>query len=179
MTFARPASLPFAFATLLAVSFVARAQSLDRSKRPSAAPGAPFKFPTIKSHVLPNGLRLLSVEDHSRPIVAVRAVGRADETLDPPGKEGLYAVTFGLLRDGTTRRTSDQLGTASSKIGTAVSPTAFSTVSEYFSPALALMGEMLMHPLFDQAAFERRKASQAANARASGERSFTPARRLF
>lgn len=153
--------------------------------RPAAparpAPAAPqeFKFPSVRSHTLPNGLHVYVVEDHSAQVVAVRAVFGVDSTFDPPGKEGLYQVTFGSLREGTITRTPAQLADASARIGTAVAPTAFTTVPSAFEPALGLMGDMLMHPSFEQTAIDRRKASVQASFRTVNARPATPARALM
>lgn len=147
--------------------------------RPAPAAAQEFKFPHVDSHTLPNGLRLYVVEDHSAQVVAARAVFGVDSTFDPAGKEGLYQVTFGALREGTTTRTPAQLADASAQIGTAVAPTAFSTIPSQFEPALALMGDMLMNPSFDDAAIARRKSMVGATFRTVNSRPATAARALM
>jgi zinc protease len=147
--------------------------------RPSPAAPQEFKFPQVRTHTLPNGLHVHVVEDHSAQVVSVRAVFGVDSTFDPPGKEGLYQVTFGALREGTTSRSPAQLADASARIGTAVAPTAFTTVPEAFEAALALMGDMLMHPSFDQTGIDRRKATTQAVLRTVNSRAATPARALM
>lgn len=147
--------------------------------RPGPAAPQEFKFPRVRSHTLPNGLHVHVVEDHSAQVVAVRAVFGVDSTLDPPGKEGLYQVTFGALREGTTSRNPAQLADASARIGTAVAPTAFTTVPAAFEASLALMGDMLMHPSFDQTGIDRRKAATQAAFRAVNSRAATSARALM
>src|SRR5437867_2649965 len=84
------------------------AQGVDRSKRPAAAPLPTFKFPKAETHTLANGVRLIVIEDHALPLVATRIVLGVDSTADPRGKEGLYALTLGALREGTTSMTPDQ-----------------------------------------------------------------------
>lgn len=160
----------------LGAATAAAAQSVPR---PPAAPAQPFHFPRVQSHVLPNGLRVLTVEDHSVQVVAVRAVLGVDDSFDPPGKEGIYQVLLGALREGTKTRTAAQLAEVSARIGTAVAPTAFSTVPSEFEPALALMGDMLMNPSFDQAGIDRRKAAQAARARTALGIPAAPARNAW
>lgn len=154
-------------------------QQLDRANRPSVPPPPPFKFPSIRAHALANGVRLLVVEDHSAPVVAVRAVVGGDSTWDPTGKEGLFAVTLGALREGSTRRGADDLARAAAAIGTNVTPTGFTTISSAFEPALELMAEMLTQPAFDSAAIERRKTLQSAAARRLAQTPVTIPRRLF
>ena len=169
-----------AMATMaLAISTPLAAQQLDRAARPTAAPPAPFAFPMARAHTLANGVRLLVVENHSVPVVAVRAVVATDSTWDPPGKEGLFAVTMGALREGSTKRSAEALARAAATIGTTVTPTGFTTVSSAFVPALELMAEMLTQPAFDSAAIERRKAQQSAAARRVAQTPVTVPRRLF
>ncbi len=155
------------------------AQQIDRAVRPTTPPPAAFKFPTVRTHTLANGIRLLIVEDHSIPVVAVRAIVGADSTSDPLGKEGLYAVTLGALREGSTVRNGDELANAAARIGTGVAPTGFTTVSSAFVPALGLMAEMLTQPAFDSASIERRKNAQAAAARRIAQAPVTMPRQQF
>lgn len=154
-------------------------QQIDRAERPTAPPAAPFKFPAIRTHTLANGIRLLVVEDHSIPVVAVRAVVGTDSTSDPPGKEGLFAVTLGALREGSTAHSGDELAREAAAIGTAVVPTGFTTVSSAFAPALGLMSEMLTKPALDSASIERRKTTQEAAARRIAQAPVTTPRQLF
>lgn len=161
-----------------AVGSVAAAQSVV-PPRPAPAPAQAFVFPRVVERTLPNGVRLLVVEDHSVPVIAARVVVGVDELLDPAGKEGVYQVMLGALRDGTTSRSAAQVAEASARIGTAVSPTAFTTTPAAFGPALALMGDMLMHPSFDESSIERRRAAQAATVRNAAQRPSAAPRALF
>ena len=52
-------------------------------------------FPKAQTRTLPNGLRLVLIEDHALPLVAVRAVVGVDSLDDPVGKEGLFVLTAG------------------------------------------------------------------------------------
>ena len=169
-----------ALAATAVMATTAAAQALDRSRPPHAPPERPFKFPNSRGPAaLPNGLRVYVIEDHSVPVVSVRVVTAADSTLDPPGKEGLYAVTLGALSEGTTTRSADQLAAAAADIGTRVTPTGFTTTPTLFPRALALLADMLARPRLDSAAVQRRKAVQAAAARALAEAPVTMPRHLF
>jgi zinc protease len=161
-----------------ALSSVAQAQTA-RPPRPEPLPERPFKFPHIETHTLANGLRLLVVEDHSLPLVAVRAVLPIDSTADPPGREGLYAVTLGAMREGTTTRTADQLADAFAELGRTVTPTGFTALAGSFGRGLELMSDMLLHPAFDSAGVERRKALQAGAATRQAQAPVTAPRQIF
>ena len=125
----------------------ASAQALDRTKPPKAGEPAPFVFPKVQTQRLPNGLRVVLIEDHTLPLVAVRAVVLVDSLDDRAGKEGLFALTTGTLREGTTSMTSDQLASAFSEIGNVVFPLRFTTITQNFDRSLELMADMLMRSL--------------------------------
>jgi zinc protease len=138
---------------------VANAQSLDRSKQPVAPPAAPFKFPKTQTKTLANGLRVIVVENHALPLVTVRAVLDADSLSDPAGKEGLFALTNAMLREGTKTMSADEQSSATAALGNAVTPIRFTTITESLDGSLAMMADMLENPSFPQAAFDRRKAA--------------------
>jgi zinc protease len=173
------ASLAGALGVLLAVASAARSQDVDRAGRPAVPPPPTFKFPKLQSHTLPNGIRLLVVEDRSLPLVAVRAVFAVDSSADPVGKQGLYAVTMAALRDATMSKTADQLAEEIADLGANVLPTAFTTTSPEFARALGLMGDMVMHPRFDQEAINRLKANRAATVRTMAQNPSILPRRIF
>ena len=165
--------------TFIALTSVATAQRVDRSKVPPAADATPFVFPRMQTRVLDNGLRVIVVEDHALPLVAVRAVVLADSLDDPTGKEGLYALTAEMLREGTATRTGDQLAAAAARLGNSVSPFRFTTITQNFDQSLVLMADMLVHPSFPQPALERLKATLGANQQRRLQQPATLANRVF
>ena len=176
----RQAAVVFALVTLAGLPVRASSQALDRAWRPQAPPESAFKFPNVRMPiVLSNGLRVYVVEDHSVPVVAVRVVTSADSTLDPPGKEGLYAVTIGALHEGTRTRSAEQLEGAAADIGTDVRPTGFTTTTALFPRALELLADMLMNPRLDSVAVGRRKNIQSGAASRVAQATVTVPRYLF
>jgi zinc protease len=156
----------------------ARGQTLDRSVRPVARTNKLPVFPTPTVRTLANGLRVVIVENHSLPLVAVRAVPSFDSTADIPGKEGLYAMTLGMLREGTTSRTADQIATTIGTFGADVAPTRFTTLTASADSSLALMADMLTHPAFPEAAVERRAAMLVSAAQRQAQSAAWAPRRL-
>jgi predicted Zn-dependent peptidase len=152
---------------------------LDRSRRPAAPPAAAFTFPAIERRTLPNGLEVAVVENHELPVVAVRVVAEGGALVDPPGKEGVFQLLTQMLREGTATMTADQLAEAFADLGNQVSPAGFTTVTRNLDRSLALMGDMLMHPAFPQAALERQKANLAANLQRAREQPGFVAQRIF
>jgi len=148
-------------ATLVAAP-AALAQSDGHPPRPIAGPAPAARVPRIQMRTLHNGVRVAVLEDHEFPVVDVSALVVAPEVLDPPGKEGLAALTAQMLAEGTTTRSADQIANAAAEIGTAVSATGFFTITQYVEPSLGLMADQLLHPAFPQDAFDRVKANTLA-----------------
>ncbi len=165
--------------TLITLTSVAAAQRVDRTKVPAAGEAVPFAFPKMQTRVLDNGLRVIVVEDHALPLVAVRAVVQADSLDDPKGKEGLYVLTAGMLREGTATRTGDQLAAAAAALGNPVFPFRFTTITQNLDQSLALMADMLMHPSFPQPALERLKTTLGANQQRQLQQPATVPNRIF
>ncbi|MEK7242141.1 MAG: insulinase family protein, partial [Planctomycetota bacterium] len=58
---------------------------------------------------LPNGLRVILVEYHELPVVAVELMVEAGSALDPADRYGLAYLTSSLLLEGTTKKTAQEL----------------------------------------------------------------------
>jgi zinc protease len=157
----------------------AKQPPLDRSQRPAAPPPPAFTFPAITRRTLPNGLEVAVVENHELPVVAVRVVTEGGGFVDPVGKEGVFQLVTGMLREGTTTMSADQLAEAFADLGNSVSPGGFTTITRNLDRSLELMGEMLMHPAFPQAALDRQKANLAANLQRAREQPGFVAQRIF
>jgi zinc protease len=130
-----------------------------RPTPPVAKPAPVYAFPKVQTRTLANGLVVQIVENHALPLVAVRIVIDGGTLLDPPGKEGLYALGLALLRDGTTSMNGEQLSQAIDQLGASVTAINFTGVADELAQALPLMGEMLMHPTFPAEAVDQRKAA--------------------
>jgi zinc protease len=141
------------------------ASRIDRSKPPALPPTPALRVPAIESRTLSNGMTVAVLENHEIPVVTVRALVDASPVLDPQGKEGVAALTFAMLGEGTTTQSAEQLADAYAQLGTAVGPTGFLTVTGNVDRALELMRDQLWNPAFPQAALDRIRANQVANLR--------------
>jgi len=83
----------------------------------------------------------------------------APALLDPPGKEGVSALTAQMLAEGTTSRTANEIARAQADIGTDVGATGFFTIPVYFERSVTLMIDQLVHPSFPDSALARIKAN--------------------
>jgi zinc protease len=143
----------------------AHAQPLDRSRRPSPPAAAPFRMPAVEMRRLSNGIPVAVIQNHQLPIVSVRAVTDAGSLLEPADKAGLSGLVVAMLSEGTTTRSADQLAEAFADLGSQVTPQGFTTITRNLDRSLELMGDMLMHPAFPEAALARNKANTAAQLR--------------
>jgi zinc protease len=96
------------------------AQKIDRTKPPATAPLPPFKLPSVFETALPNGLRVVLVEDTRFPLVTLRLAFEAGSKFDPKDLPGLSEATSTLLTEGTKTRLSRQLAEELADIGGAL-----------------------------------------------------------
>ena len=113
--------------------------------------------------VLPNGLTVLVLEQHSLPIVQIHTLIRAGAAHDPADKAGLANLTAGLLDEGTATRTAKQIAELIEFVGGSLAARA----SEDFTTASAkvlkkdldlgfeLLSDILLHPAFQEQEFDR------------------------
>ena len=75
----------------------------DRSRLPAVGPAPRFRFPAIQKSSLPNGLRVWTVPQTTLPIATLTLLMRRGAAMDPPGREGLAALTLDMLTASWTR----------------------------------------------------------------------------
>jgi len=84
---------------------------------PAPMPLKPAQFPPFQEAVLPNGVRLLVVENRKQPIIAVSLSFDAGSIRDPKTKVGLASMTASLLNKGAGARDADQFSAAIEGVG--------------------------------------------------------------
>lgn len=88
--------------------------SFSQEKRPFenfVYPKLPdIKIPEIKKITLPNGLKVMIVEDHKLPLIKANMIFKAGSVFDPPEKIGLSSIFFEVWRTGGTKtKTGDEI----------------------------------------------------------------------
>ena len=162
-----------ALAALLLPMAAAGAQArLDRSVQPKAGPAPVIHVPTWTSTTLANGARLVVVEKHDLPLVAVNVdfVG-GSSTYEPADKVGLANFAAAMLSEGTTTRTADQLSDAQQLLGTSINASIgaetgtirFTALKSKLVPALDLLADMMLHSTDPDASLERLRARSLVN----------------
>ncbi len=174
MTRSRTLALPLAAVLALACA------GPRVAARPAAAPEAPdaafrgakpppsaaeprFTAPVPAEARLPNGARLLVVENHAVPIVSIEVVVPAGVTAEPPGKAGLASFTASMLSEGTAKLPAQAFSAAVEDLAARLSASAgpestrlrLNCLVETLPPALDLLAAALVEPAFRPEDVER------------------------
>lgn len=114
-------------------------------------------LPDVQRVTLPNGMRLLLLEDHELPLVEMSSRIRVGSIYDPADKIGLAEITGEVMRTGGTQsRTGDELdvlleqNAASVETGINLDSGGATTscLKEDADLVLGVLAEVLMHPAF-------------------------------
>ena len=118
-----------------------------------------IQSPNAVTFTLPNGMKVLLLEDHDLPIVGGMALVRTGSLLDPPQRIGMAKLAGIAMRiGGTTVKTGEQVdalldsvaASMRSAIGESVGTMSFSGLKENTATTLQLFKEMLTQPGFRQ-----------------------------
>ncbi len=136
---------------------------VDRNVLPPLREPTVLNFPSIEREMLPNGVRLCTI-DHDQPgLVNLVVLLRAGSATDPSGYEGLAGLTASLLDEGCAKYSTLDLHKALGDIGGRLSTDVFSdgtvlsiTVLErHLVAALDLLVEVATSPCFSDEAVRR------------------------
>jgi zinc protease len=152
-----------AVALLTAQSVAAAQGTFDRSKPPELGPPPRVSLPPIITRELPNGLKLLIVEQHELPLADFVLLVGSGSTADPATKPGIANLTSAMLREGTTTRKSLEIADQIAFLGINLFPTSswesstlsLHTPTAQLDSALALFADVALHPSFPANEFER------------------------
>lgn len=160
----------------LALALAAGAQSAppDLAKPPVIGPVQPYVPPAVHRDQLPNGLRIVIVEDHRFPLVTVEVALRAGITRLTPATAGLAQAEADLLTAGTPTRTSLQIAQDADALGGSIGASvdsdfltlSASSLSARVQPLLALVADVVLHPTFpdSEVALEKNNLLQTLRA---------------
>jgi len=126
------------------------------------------KLPKPQQAVLPNGLRLIVLEDRRVPRITVDLrIPGAGGYYDPVDLPGLATVTADMMREGTTSRSSsqisEQLETIAASVNVGASPSAAeasvfgSSLTEHADKLFEIFADVLLNPSFPDQELERYK----------------------
>ena len=140
----------------------------DRGKRPAVGPSPSIKVPSFWKENFDNGLALIGAESKEVPKVTVRIGIKAGHRFEDRAKAGVANLTASLMNESTQKYTSEQLAAEIEILGSEIDISAsdeeivvnVSSLTKNIDRTLQLVEEMLLHPKFDQADFDRLKNEQ-------------------
>jgi len=151
-------------ATTLVTAAPLAAQATPGATAPPtlAAPKA-LTLPAMVERTLPNGLRLVIVEQRELPVVDVALVVRSGAEADPKGKAGLATLTANMLDEGAgsydALGLAEQIGYLAVGLFTGASfeqsTVSLHTTRATLDSAMALMADVVLRPTFAQKEFDR------------------------
>ena len=165
---------PIATALLaLAVPCMPAVAQTAKQQPPAVAPERPFKFPAHTTTKLENGLTVFVVEDHRQPVVsATLMLPAAGSAANITAKDaGLAGMTATLLRQGTAKRSAQQIAEAIDNVGGALSAAASADSTQASVTVLTssldvgfdLLADIVQRPAFATDEIERWRRQTASN----------------
>jgi len=137
--------------------------TVARDRLPEPAPTRTFAFPAIEKSTLPNGLGVWTVRHTQVPIVAFMLLVRRGAAADPPGKDGLAAVTADMMDEGSGDKSAIEIHEALARlgaqfdtdIGSDATVASVTVLSRFAARALALLADIVVRPALREEDFLR------------------------
>lgn len=175
---------------LVSLGFIFLSLQCAFSKPPQELKFEPLKFtpPQVERRVLSNGATLFLLADHELPLIQLSAMIRTGSMYDPSDKIGLASICGTMIRaGGTLSKKADEIDEALEFIGAAVETgmdtelgsATLSVLKKDLDQGLAIFGDVLMHPAFDDKKLEIEKAKVIEGIRRRNDEPFQIARREF
>ncbi len=126
------------------------------STPPESAPPRDIKFPPMTRFTLDNGLEVNVVEHKELPVVHFGLMFKSGGETDPARFAGLSDLVAKMLKEGTKKRSGVELAEAVALLGADLwtstdkenTYVTMRSLSDKFSPALEILGEVVMEPAF-------------------------------
>ncbi len=150
--------------------------TIDRTRQPKPGPAPVLTIKDPVKYILPNGITVLVVENHSLPKISASYLIDAGPVTEG-SKAGVVNLMGSMLNEGTKTMPKAVFDESVEKLGANVSLNSAggyaSALTRYFKEAFTLMGQGLKEPAFTQESFDKLKTqtitglkSNAKNAKA-------------
>jgi zinc protease len=146
------------------------AAGTDRSKLPALGTLADTKFPELERATLSNGLKIVLARRASIPQVRFDLLLDAGYAADQTGVPGAASLALAMMDEGTATRNalqiSDRLAQLGANLTTGskldVSSISLEALRENLDAALAIYGDVVLHPSFPRTDLQRLKRQRLA-----------------
>jgi zinc protease len=144
------------------------------------AQGATATAASLRKEVLPNGVTLLFKEDHSAPVVAVSAIARGGQWIEPEGLAGVSNMAATLLRRGAGAMSAREISERADALGMTLeadgaadfAEVTWQAPSKNFAKAWDLFRDVVTRPTFPAREVAKVREDLIARARSLGDRPF-------
>ena len=135
---------------------------------PALAESPALDFPDITHTTLSNGMAVHYAQRDAVPATRVTISFDAGSAADPAELRGIEALTMGVMEEGTTTRSSQQIAEEKERLGAVItqgggadrSSFTLTALSANLSPSLDLLTDIVRNPAFDPDEIERIRAQQ-------------------
>ena len=166
---------------------VASGSDVDRSRLPDAGTPADARFPAFERATLPNGLKIVLAQRHSIPQVDFALLVDAGYAADQFAAPGTASLALDMLDEGTTRLTALQISDTLAQLGALLSTSSqldvsrvgFTALKENLGPSLGIFADVILHPSFPQADFQRQQRQRLARIQREKVQPVSMALRVF
>jgi zinc protease len=159
----------------------AQAQTIDRTKQPKPGPAPVLTIKDPVKFILPNGITVLVVENHSLPKVTASYLIDVGPVAEG-SKAGIVNLMGSMLNEGTKTMPKAVFDVSVEKLGANVSLNSAggyaSALTRYFKEAFTLMGTALKEPAFTQESFDKLKTQEITNLKSSSKSAAAIANRV-
>lgn len=146
-----------------------------------------FADKAVQKFEFANGLRLLVKEDHRLPFVEFRAVFRGGVLAETADNNGVSLLTAKMLLKGTSTRSAEAIATEIESLGGSIESYSGNNslgvnaevLSADFATGLDLVADVILRPVFPDAALERERQIQLAGIRAQKDELLPTASRMM
>lgn len=135
-------------------------RNMDAVLQPRPGAGSPrqWSFPSVERGTLPNGMAVLLCHLPQREVTSVQLLATAPREQEPPGLDGVAAITASALREGTESHSGDEFAASLERRGATLDTSAthagirlrLGVPASRLEPALALMTDALARPSFPE-----------------------------
>lgn len=158
------------FITVISSLFLTIIMQAQIIPQPKQGPAPSIKIGKPETFSLPNGLKVLIVENHKLPRVSFSL--RLDNAPYAEGdKKGVADMTSSMIGSGTTKISKDAFNEEVDLLGASINFSAdgayASSLSKYAARVLELMADGALNPNFTQAEFDKQKAKMIEGLKSS------------
>ena len=174
-------------AAALGLLAAAVAPAAGQQAPPAAMASRPITFPAYTEEALPNGMKLIVVEHHGRPVLNLDLYLPAGGALDPAARPGVAAMTAELLTKGTASRSATEISEAIEGVGGTLSAgtddddltVSADLLSDKAELAFDLLSDVVLRPTFPDAELETARAQKLSALTAALGQPAAVAERIF